>query len=82
MQQVEIRPLVMPRPRMTAQQRGTRGRDRPGQVATRRTTATRLLAEPAFKEAVSRIGTALRTAGGAPKAADVIEGFLNENMKV
>ena len=67
---------------MTAQQRGTRGRDRPGQVATRRSTATHLLAEPAFEAAANRIGTALRTAGSAPKAADVIEGFLNANAKL
>jgi hypothetical protein len=44
---------------------------------TLRTTATRLLAEPAFEAAANRIGIALRTAGGAPKAVDMIEGFLN-----
>jgi hypothetical protein len=40
------------------------------------------LAEPAFEAAANRIGTALRTAGSAPKAADVIEGFLNANAKL
>lgn len=50
-------------------------------AATLRTTAMRLLSEPVFKDAANRIGNALRTAGGAPKAADMIEEFLNAKAK-
>jgi UDP:flavonoid glycosyltransferase YjiC (YdhE family) len=51
-------------------------------AAKLRTMATYLLAESAFKEAASRIGNDLRIAGGAPKAADMIEEFLNVNTKL
>jgi len=40
------------------------------------------LAEPVFKDAAQRIGIALRTASGTPKATDMIEEFLNANAKL
>jgi hypothetical protein len=43
--------------------------------------AALLLTEPTFEAAISRIGNTLCAAGGAPKAADMIEEFLNANTK-
>jgi hypothetical protein len=44
--------------------------------------AALLLTEPTFEAAISRIGIALRAAGGASKAADMIEGFLKAKQAV
>jgi UDP:flavonoid glycosyltransferase YjiC (YdhE family) len=40
----------------------------------------RLVDEPGFKTQAQKIGDTFREAGGAPKAADLIEGFLRERI--
>jgi UDP:flavonoid glycosyltransferase YjiC (YdhE family) len=45
-------------------------------AATLRAAAARLLAEPNFAAAATRIGDSFRAAGGMPRAADEVETLL------